>query len=90
MRGAMRTVEVDDELADLVEQERDLERATRETLVMDQFHRERISSGKAAQLLNMSRMDFLHRASDLKIPVISMTPEEWETEKATTDAWLES
>jgi predicted HTH domain antitoxin len=86
----MRTVEVDDELAELVEQEQDLARATRETLVMDLFRRERISSGKAAQLLNMSRIDFLHRASDLKIPVISMTPEEWETEKATMDAWLQS
>ena len=90
MRGAMRTVELDDELAELVEQEQDLARATRETLVMDLFRRERISSGKAAQLLNMSRIDFLHRASDLEIPVISMTPEEWETEKAMMDAWLES
>ncbi len=86
----MRTVVLDDELATLVEQEQDLEHATRETLVMDLFRRGKISSGKAAELLKLTRIDFLHRASDLRIPVISMTPEEWETEKATVDAWLKS
>ena len=86
----MRTVVLDDELATLVEQEQDLEHATREALVMDLFRRGKISSGKAAELLRVTRIDFLHRASDLRIPVISMTPEEWETEKATADAWLRS
>ncbi|MEW6752824.1 MAG: UPF0175 family protein [Candidatus Latescibacterota bacterium] len=87
---AMRTLELDDELATLLEQEQDLEHAARETLVMDLFRRGKISSGKAAAFLRVSRVDFLHRASDLGIPVISMTPEEWETEKATADAWLKS
>lgn len=90
MSKAMRTVELEDELAALVEQEQSLESATREALVMDLFRRDKISSGKAAQLLKLSRVDFLHRASELKIPVISMTPEEWEAEKATMDAWLKS
>jgi predicted HTH domain antitoxin len=86
----MRTVVLDDELAALIEAEQDLQNATRETLVMDLFRRGKISSGKAAELLKLSRVDFLHRASDLKIPVISLSPEEWEAEKATMDAWLRS
>jgi predicted HTH domain antitoxin len=84
----MRTVVLDDELAALLEGEQDLEHATRETLVMELFRRGKVSSGKAAELLRIPRVDFLHRASDLKIPVISMSPEEWEAEKATIDAWL--
>jgi predicted HTH domain antitoxin len=84
----MRTVVLDDELAALLEGEQDLEHATRETLLMELFRRGKVSSGKAAELLKIPRVDFLHRASDLKIPVISMSPEEWEAEKATIDAWL--
>jgi predicted HTH domain antitoxin len=86
----MRTVELEDDLAAIVEQEQDLEHATREALVMDLFRRDKISSGKAAQLLKLTRVDFLHRASELEIPVISMSPNEWETEKATMDARLKS
>lgn len=84
----MRTVVLDDELAALLEGEQDLEYAARETLLMELFRRGKVSSGKAAELLKIPRVDFLHRASDLKIPVISMSPEEWEAEKATIDAWL--
>lgn len=62
----------------------------REIIVFEFFRREAVSSGKAAQLLGMSRVDFLHRASDLKIPVISMSPEEWEAEKATVASWPKS
>lgn len=90
MSVVMRTVELEDDLAAIVEQEQDLEHATREALVMDLFRRDKISSGKAAQLLKLTRVDFLHRASELEIPVISMSPNEWETEKATMDARLKS
>jgi predicted HTH domain antitoxin len=86
----MRTVVLDDELAALIEAEQDLQNAARETLVMDLFRRDKISSGKAAELLKLSRVDFLHRASDLKIPVISLSPEEWAAEKAAVDASLKS
>jgi predicted HTH domain antitoxin len=86
----MRTVVVDDELAALVEQEQTLDQATREALVMGLFQRGRISSGKACELLGLERMAFVHRASELGVPVYLTTEEEWEREKATIDSWLKS
>jgi predicted HTH domain antitoxin len=86
----MRTVELDDELAALVEQDQDLANATREALVMELFRRGRISSGRACELLQLDHDGFLRRANELDVPVYLTTEEEWEREKATIDAWLES
>ena len=90
MRGAMRTVEVDDDVATLLEQEQPLERATRETLVMDLFRRGKMSTGMACELLGLDRAAFARRASELGIPYFLMDKEDWKEEKATIDAWLQS
>lgn len=86
----MRTVVLDDELAALLEGEKPLEQAARETIVMDLFRRRKISSGKACELLSLERMDFVRRAGELGVPVYLTTEEEWEREKATIDSWLPS
>jgi len=86
----MRTVELDDELASLLEQEKPLEQAARESIVMDLYRRTKISIGKACELLALERMDFVRRAGELGIPVYLTTAEEWEKDKATMDAWLKS
>ena len=88
--NAMRTVELDDELAALLEQERPLGQAARETIVMDLFRRGRISTGKACELLGLDRVAFAQRAAALDIPYFQMTREDWQREQATIEAWLRS
>ena len=83
----MRTVTLDDELAALLEQtQQPLERATREAVVLDLYRRGILSSGKAAELLDMPRFDFVRYASDMGIPYFRMTKEEWEAEQAAADS----
>jgi predicted HTH domain antitoxin len=83
----MRTVELDDELAGFLEQDKPLDQAAREALVMELFRRGTISTGKACSLLGVSRVGFARRASELGIPYFLMTKQDWESEKATLDAW---
>jgi predicted HTH domain antitoxin len=85
----MRTVALDDDLAALLEQDQPLERAAREAIVMELFRRGRISTGKACELLGLSRPDFIRRAGELEIPVLLTTEEEWEADKAALNAWRE-
>lgn len=83
----MRTVELDDELAVLLEQiQQPLEKATRETAVLELYRRGIVSSGKAADLLGMQRFDFVRYADKLGIPFFRMNKEEWEAEKAAADS----
>ena len=71
----MRTVVLDDELATLLEQEKPLDQAAREALVMDLFRRGKISTGKACELLSLDRLTFARRAAELGIPYFQMTKE---------------
>ena len=81
---------LDDELAALLEREKPLDQAARETLVMDLFRRGKISTGKACELLGLDRAAFAQRAAELDIPYFQMTKQDWETEKTTIDEWLKS
>ena len=56
-------------------------------IVLELYRRGSISSGKAAELLAMPRLDFIRHASSLGIPHVDMTQDEWEAEKAVLDAW---
>ncbi len=86
----MRTVELDDELAALLEQEKPLDQAARETIVMGLFRRGRVSIGKACELLALDRVAFARRAAELDIPYFQMTEQDWAAEKASIDSWLRS
>jgi len=86
----MRTVLLDDELAALLEGEKPLDQAARETLVMDLFRRGKVSIGKACALLGLDRVSFARRAAELDIAYFQMTKEDWEAEKATLDGWPKS
>jgi predicted HTH domain antitoxin len=57
-----------------------VERAALELIVLELYRRRAVSSGKAARLLGMDRFDFIRHASDLGIPFLDMTKEEWEAE----------
>jgi len=89
----MSTVKIDLEegLAALLHQtNRPIQEAAREMIVLELYRRGTISSGKAAELLGMQRLEFIRHASGLGIPHIDMTPDEWEAEKAVLDAWPRS
>ena len=83
----MRTMVLDDELAGLVERDKPLDQAAREALVMDLFRREKISSGKACELLGLELMAFVRRAAELDVPVYLTTDEEWKADVTALEAW---
>jgi predicted HTH domain antitoxin len=88
----MRTVELEleDEVAALIEQEKPLGKAAYETLVMDLFRRGKVSTGRACELLGLDRASFARRADELDIPYFQITKEDWAAEKASIDAWPRS
>ncbi len=59
-----------------------VERAAREMIVLELYRRSLISSGKAASLLGIARLDFIQRASELGIPYFRFTEDEWQAEVA--------
>jgi predicted HTH domain antitoxin len=85
------TIDLDEGLATLLHQTNEnVELAASEMIVLELYRRGAISGGKAGELLGMPRLDFIRHASQLGIPVIDMTADEWEHEKAAVTAWLES
>ena len=85
------TVKIEDSLAALLHQtNQPLDQSAREMIVLELYRRGSISSGKAGELLGMSRFDFIRHASRLGIPYLDMTADEWEAEKAVLDEWPRS
>jgi predicted HTH domain antitoxin len=85
----MVTVHLDDDLVAVMQDaDEPLDRRARELIVIELYRRGTISRGKAAELLGMALRDFLQHASDLGIPYITMTDEEWGAERARIDAWV--
>lgn len=77
------TVVLDEELVGLLSQlNRPLEQAAREIIVLELYRRGLISSGKAAQLLGMSRLQLIQHASALGIPYFRFDQQEWNSEVA--------
>jgi predicted HTH domain antitoxin len=62
-----------------------LRRSVRELIVLELYRRGTLSSGKAAELLGMSRREFIHHASDLGIPYFAMTEDEWGDERTRSE-----
>ncbi len=58
----------------------------RELIVLELYRRGTISSGKAAQLLDISRWEFICHASRLGIAFFDMTDDEWQTERLQAEA----
>jgi predicted HTH domain antitoxin len=81
--SSIETIEVhlDRGLAQLLQQgNRKLDEMVREYLVLEAYRRRDISSGKAAELLGMTREGFIRYSSRLGISFIDMTAEEWQDE----------
>lgn len=85
----MSTVRVDleEDLVVLLRQlNQPIRRTVRELIVLELYRRGIISSGKAADLLEMSRWEFIHHASYLGIPYFAMTEDEWAAERDRSEA----
>ena len=54
----------------------------REMIVFELYRRSLISSGKAAELLGIRRLDFIQRASELGVPYFRFTEDESQAEVA--------
>lgn len=81
------TIDLDDALVAVLNRtNQPVEQAAREMIVLELYRRGSISSGKAAELLGMSRIAFLQNASRLGIPFFDMTEDEWAAEQASLKA----
>jgi predicted HTH domain antitoxin len=72
----------DDMLTLLQQLNQPVEQAALELMVLELYRRGAISSGKAAQLLKVSRLEFIQYASSLDIPYFAFNEEELEAEIA--------
>jgi predicted HTH domain antitoxin len=80
-------LDLDEHLVELLRQsDQPLERTALELIVLELYRRRTISSGKAAQLLEMPRGDFIVYASGLGIPYLDLTKEELEEEVRASEA----
>lgn len=80
-------VDIDDDVTALLhELNQPVQEVVREFLVLELYRRGTISSGKAAQLLGMSRWEFIRHASRLGIALFDMTEEEWQAERSRAEA----
>ena len=83
-------LELEDDLTALLfEQNQPLQNTVREFVVLELYRRGAISSGKAAQSLEMARFDFVRYASRLGVALFDMTGDEWANERAQIEALAE-
>ena len=76
---------LEDELAALLhERHQPVEDRARELIILELYRRGAISSGKAAQLLEMTRVELVRYASKMGIPFFDMTADEWQSERETS------
>ncbi len=81
------TLALEDEVAALLqERHQTVEHSARELIILELYRRRVISSGKAAQLLDMTRWELVRYASKLGIPFFDMTADDWKAEREMAEA----
>jgi len=60
------------------------------SFVISLYRRDKISSGKAAQLLGVHRLAFIHMLAEEGIPYLDYTSEEYEQEAEAMRQWSEA
>ncbi len=68
------------DLLEVLESLGDPQQTIKECVVLELYRRGEISSGKAAELLGMSRFEFIQYSGRLGIPFFRYSPEELEAE----------
>jgi predicted HTH domain antitoxin len=77
------TIELESELADLLHPAQGrVEDKLKEYLVLELYRRREVSSGRAAELLGMQRVEFIRYASRLGIPYVDLDEQELRDEIA--------
>ena len=75
------SLELDEGLVGILSELRQpVSRAAVELIAMELYRRGTISSGRAAELVGMSRLDFIRHASDLGVPYIRVSEQDLEDE----------
>jgi predicted HTH domain antitoxin len=59
-----------------------IEETAGEMIVFELYRRSLVSSGKAAELLGVFRLEFIQRTAELGIPYFRFTEDEWQAELA--------
>ena len=83
-------LEIDPELVDVLRplSDQPLQRFAEELIVLELYRRRQISSGKAAELLNLDRLTFIQYASRQGIPFFDMSADEFADEVALAERLL--
>lgn len=77
------SVDLKEDLAALLQgSNQPVQQTARELIILELYRRGTISSGKAAQLLDMTRWEFIHYASRLGFAFFDLTDDEWKAERA--------
>ncbi len=85
----MVTVQLNDDLVRLMDPDAEpVDRRIEELVVLDLYRWAKISSGKAAEMLEMPRGEFIRLSGRHGIPIFDMTDAEWDAEQARIDAWV--
>ena len=80
-------LDLDEEIAVLLQgSEQPIPQVARELIILELYRRGTISSGKAAQLLDMPRFEFVRYASRLGIAFFDLTDDEWKAEQARAES----
>ena len=70
-------VELDSDIVALLEaQDRPIQETARELIVLELYRQGQLSSGRAAELLHLTRQDFIRYASDRGIPYFQLEGDE--------------
>jgi predicted HTH domain antitoxin len=76
-------LDLDEEIAALLQRSnKPVPQVARELIILELYRRGAVSSGKAAQLFDMSRFEFIRYASRLGIAFFDLTDDEWKAEQA--------
>jgi predicted HTH domain antitoxin len=80
-------VELEDEVVALLEElHQPVEETACQLIIFELYRRGLLSSGKAAQILEMNRTDFIQLASSVGIPYLAMSRDEWEKERKSSES----
>lgn len=81
------TLQIEDDLTRILQADGESpEHAARELIVLELFRQRRISGGRAAELLNVSREQFIRQAAEAGIPYIDFDSNELDRELASVAA----
>ena len=81
------TMNLEDDLVTLLNEiSQPVDRTAREIIIIELYRRVVVSGGKAAELLGLSRSEFIQHASKLGIPFFNMSEAEWDEERKQSEA----